>query len=554
LGAERKSSYSLVCLLRYSQKKNWDIARDTYTVGMIRKFQCQHCKGIVETEFDDEYVICGHCESACLVPKEFGPGVVIDDFVVVKLLGEGGMGNVYLAHQFSLDRKVALKILKDDFLKDPKFKDEFIYEARSVACLNHPNIIQAYKVGEEDGLVFFAMEYVEGRNLKDILKEEGAINEKLAISIAMEIVAALGYGWKLRKLVHRDIKPENIMMTLDGTAKLMDLGLSLRDGDDKDEGDMIAGTPQYISPEQILGTEMDIRGDFYCLGATLYHLVAGALPFEGTLQQIVKSHLSEKPPSLRKRVPGIDDFFAKIIHKMMAKKPDDRYESADALLAAFRKDMKLIEDAEHGKKHFKISTQTNIKAATQTSGFQRRKKKDPLVVASIVMLALLLGGFLLIKVFFGGKKGNTSEAVTGGDEVVSSGAESNSQEQLRLYEDNKGLYYRYHHADTDNIHGVGNGPLVETGVAESLFSAPPDGHEKGYGIIYSGLIRIPRSETYEFSLKVDNSCKIDIDGKTLFEIHKKDGEKKASQILKKGFYPINITYRSDRGNHSLDLA
>ena len=308
----------------------------------IKKFQCQHCHGIVETEFADDYVICGHCEAACQVPKEFGPGVVIDDFVIAKLLGEGGMGHVYLAHQFSLDRKVALKILKEDFLKDPKFKDEFIYEARSVACLNHPHIIQAYKVGEEYGIVFFAMEYVEGRNLQDILKEDGAITEKLALSVAMEIVSALGYAWNLRKLVHRDIKPENIMISTDGAAKLMDLGLSLRDGDDKDDGDTISGTPQYISPEQIVGNEMDIRGDFYCLGATLYHLVSGSLPFEGSLQEIIKQHLSAQPKPLKELAPHLNLYFVKIIHKMLSKSPEDRYDNADTLLIALKKDMQLL--------------------------------------------------------------------------------------------------------------------------------------------------------------------------------------------------------------------
>ena len=516
-------------------------------MGSIKKFQCQLCLGIVETEYDDEYVICGHCESACLVPKEFGPGVVIDDFVVAKLLGEGGMGNVYLAHQFSLDRKVALKILKDDFLKDPKFKDEFIYEARNVACLNHPNIIQAYKVGEENGMVFFAMEYVEGRNLKDILKEEGAISEKLAISVAMEIVAALGYAWNLRKLVHRDIKPENIMMTNDGTAKLMDLGLSLRDGDDKDEGDMIAGTPQYISPEQILGTEMDIRGDFYCLGATLYHLVSGKLPFEGNLQQIVKSHLSEKPPSLRKVVPGIDDFFAKIIHKMMSKKPENRYECADALLSAFKKDMKLIEDAEHGKKHFKISTQNNIKTATQTSGFQRRKKKDPLLVASIVMLAILVGGFVIIKMFMGGN--SASETIASKTKPVSSGAGSDRLPPTK----NEGLYYRYYHSETEQYSAVANGTLTESGIAKSLFSEAPDGRKASYGVFYDGFIKIPQSGTYKFYLNSLGACRIFINGTKLLDTIKIKREVAQSITLNSGYHPIKVEYGTSGAQSKIEF-
>jgi eukaryotic-like serine/threonine-protein kinase len=158
----------------------------------MKKFQCQNCGGIVATDFDDELVSCGHCESACRVPTEFGPGVVIDDFAIVQLVGQGGMGNVYLAHQFSLDRQVALKILKSKYLEDPKFKEEFINEARSVASLNHPNIIRAFKVGFEDGRLFFAMEFVEGQNLNDILKQEGAIDQERVIDIAIDTVEALG--------------------------------------------------------------------------------------------------------------------------------------------------------------------------------------------------------------------------------------------------------------------------------------------------------------------------------------------------------------------------
>ena len=138
-------------------------------MGKIRKFQCSHCKGIVENTFEESTVLCGHCESLCTMPEEIGPGVMIDDFLILKLLGQGGMGNVYLAHEYALDRQVALKILKESFMSDEEYKYEFIQEARSVASLNHPNIIQAFKVGEENDIVYFVSEYVEGKNLKDIL-------------------------------------------------------------------------------------------------------------------------------------------------------------------------------------------------------------------------------------------------------------------------------------------------------------------------------------------------------------------------------------------------
>lgn len=526
-------------------------------MGFIKKFQCQHCHGIVETEFDDDYVICGHCESACQVPKEFGPGVVIDDFVVAKLLGEGGMGNVYLAHQFSLDRKVALKILKDDFLKDPKFKEEFIYEARNVACLNHPNIIQAYKVGEEDGMVFFAMEYVEGRNLQDLLKEEGAITEKLALSVAMEIVSALGYGWDSRKLVHRDIKPENIMIASDGTAKLMDLGLSLRDGDDKDDGDTISGTPQYISPEQILGTEIDIRADFYCLGATLYHLVSGKLPFEGALPEIIKKHLSEKPKSIRKIAPHINSFFAKIIHKMMSKKPEDRFDDAKSLLSAFQKDMQIIIDEEHGKKHFKINTQTNIKTSTNsTELIQRKKKKDPLIIASLVMLGLLLGGFFMIRIFMSsGRSAPKKEIVKETSQKINgAGSHIESQTEVAKVEAIKpdyGLYYTYYRIKMDNKGKVVKSDLTKLGEADYFSELAPESRQNFYKIHYEGFITIPHSETYMFHLKADDSLTLYIDNKRVGKAGA--GGRSFTRTFNKGTYPVKIEYVQHAGGKNMSI-
>lgn len=374
-------------------------------MGKVRKFQCSNCKHVVENDFDESTVICGHCDSLCTMPEEIGPGAVIDEYLIVDLLGQGGMGNVYLAHEFSLDRKVALKILKDDFMSNPEHKSEFIYEARSVASLNHPNIIQAHKVGEENGIVYFVSEYVEGQTLKDILQKEGPLSLKGLLSISIEVVSALGYAWNLRKLVHRDIKPENIMLNKAGTAKLMDLGLSVRDGCEVDEGEQIKGTPQYISPEQILGGVIDNRTDFYCLGATLYHLISGQIPFQGSLQEIVKGHVSGRPRSLKNLVPGIDERFAKIIHKLMAKEPEKRYQSADALLSSLNKLKTAIEDEEHGKKHFKLNSSFETKISIPSSDLIKARKKNPLKMATLVML-LVLGGVFFLLVLFKGKPDN----------------------------------------------------------------------------------------------------------------------------------------------------
>lgn len=242
------------------------------------KFQYSHGSGILMSNSDDDMVICGHCKNQCEVPKEFGLGHVINDFFVQDLLGSGAIRNVYVTDQFSLDRQVALKILHGEFVNDHKFQEDFTGEARSVANLN--NIIQAYNLGGEDGIPYFAMDLVEVLDLNSVLKRKGSIVEFYGIDIVMDTAKDLSYAWDKSRLVYRDIKPENIMVALDGICKVMDLGLSQRAGENFDDEDQISGTPQFISPEQVLGIDIDLRTDFYCLGATLFPLTAGRFVFE----------------------------------------------------------------------------------------------------------------------------------------------------------------------------------------------------------------------------------------------------------------------------------
>ncbi|MCM8541143.1 MAG: protein kinase [Lentisphaeraceae bacterium] len=312
------------------------------------------------TEFNDEMVLCGHCNTACKVPQTFGPGIVIDDFALIQLAGQGGMGDVYLSHQFSLDRTVALKILKQQFAQDVKFMEEFVREARSVASLNHPNIIQAYKVGEDSGYFFFAMEFVEGRTLADIMKDEGVLDQAIAIEVMLEMTRALGYAWDQCKLVHRDIKPENIMVTNDGTSKLMDMGLSRKAEDTADDSDTISGTPQYISPEQIVGNEMDIRGDFYSLGATMFHLLTGRFVFEGTLDEMIHKHVSELPISARKVNPTITKELSKVLSRLLGKLPEDRYQTAKDLEKDLLVAQKALEGGGNTNKKKKLFTVKSV--------------------------------------------------------------------------------------------------------------------------------------------------------------------------------------------------
>ena len=303
------------------------------------RFQCIHCHGLVAIDDSElgQHVGCGHCEEIVQVPSSrFAPNAVIDDFVIERMLGRGGMGIVYKAHQRSLDRPVALKILMNQYASNNDFIIDFIREARAAARLNHPYIVQAYAVGQEDDTYFLAMEFVEGQTMKQIMDVDNTVPLEFGLNVTSQMAEALGFAWTEQKLIHRDIKPDNIMITTEGVAKLMDLGLSRFDNDtlgDTEDEDEVMGTPQYICPEQLIGMPMDVRGDLYSLGATLYHAITGEFPFIGrNAAEIAKKHLQEAltPPNTHN--PSIPPSVCKLIDKMMAKHPDDRHATTEQLI------------------------------------------------------------------------------------------------------------------------------------------------------------------------------------------------------------------------------
>ncbi len=312
------------------------------------RFQCPKCGGIVAVDDSDlgSQVQCGHCSNIVNVPSSrVAPGTLVADFIIRKELGRGGMGVVYLAYQISLDRPAALKVLSESYTNNAEFIVGFIKEARAAAKLNHPHIVQAYAVGEDEGVFYFAMENIDGETMKDVLQREKIIPVNQAINIIQQISEALNYAWLEQKLIHRDIKPDNIMLTSSGRAKLADLGLARTAGDiDDSEEEEVMGTPQYISPEHLTGAPMDGRSDIYSLGATFYHFVTGRFPFEGQNgAEIAQKHLTDPliPPS--EVNPDVPECVSRIIEKMMAKDPIMRYQDAEALVDDLRIAKKLIE-------------------------------------------------------------------------------------------------------------------------------------------------------------------------------------------------------------------
>src|SRR5438445_10385697 len=222
-------------------------------------------------------------------PPRPGPsdlsGQTFGEFFILRRLGQGGMGQVYLAEQLSLKRKVALKVLLPGLAASPSALQRFKAEAEAVARATHANIVQVYNCGEADGLNYMALEYVEGRNLREFVTRKGSPEVLLALSIMRQVASALQRASELG-IVHRDIKPENILLTRKGEVKVADFGLSrVREGDrpplNLTQSGVTMGTPLYMSPEQVQSQPVDARTDIYSFGVTCYHMLTGEPPFRG---------------------------------------------------------------------------------------------------------------------------------------------------------------------------------------------------------------------------------------------------------------------------------
>jgi len=262
----------------------------------------------------------------------------IAGFEILDKIGQGGMGMVFKARQVSMDRVVALKILPPRLSSNKAYIKRFEREAKAAAKLNYPGVVTAYDTGEDKGVRWIAMEYVEGISLAKKLKDSGKLDEQEALDITRQAAAALVHIHRAR-LVHRDIKPENILLTLGGTVKIADLGLArgdvLADMSVTQTGSAV-GSPHYISPEQARGAQdVDIRADIYSLGATLFHMLTGKVPFEGSSAAVVLAkHLNEPLPDLAELRPELKPNTIRIVKKMMAKDREQRFQTPDELVDA----------------------------------------------------------------------------------------------------------------------------------------------------------------------------------------------------------------------------
>ena len=269
--------------------------------------------------------------------EEKGDALRIGNYEIIGKIGDGGLGTVYKARQISMSRDVALKVLHKKWLGDEEFKKRFLLEARLAGRLSHQNLIQVYDVGRDRGVYYFSMEFIDGETVEDMIDRVGPLETNVAIDIVVQIMHAINYI-KQWDIVHRDIKPGNMMMTRKGQVKLGDFGFvkSKLDPVISTEGEVL-GTPDYISPEQAMGADdIDWRSDQYSLGCSLYHMLTGKPPYEGSGSSVMRQHIKAELPDPRTINNKIAEPVMNLLERMVAKNPADRFQDA----------LHLIEDLE----------------------------------------------------------------------------------------------------------------------------------------------------------------------------------------------------------------
>ena len=266
-------------------------------------------------------------------------GMIIDDrYEIIEKIGTGGMSDVYKAKDNTLDRCVAVKVLKQEFSENATFVSKFKVEAKAAAGLMHPNIVNVYDVGSENGIYYIIMELVEGITLKKYIEKKSrlSVNEavSIAIQVSMGIEAAHNAG-----IIHRDIKPQNIIISREGKVKVTDFGIA-KAATSNTISSNVMGSVHYTSPEQARGGYSDARSDIYSLGITMFEMLTGRVPFNGdTTVAIAIKHIQEELPSMRDIVPDITDSVEQIVEKCCQKSPDRRYQNVGELIADLKQSL-----------------------------------------------------------------------------------------------------------------------------------------------------------------------------------------------------------------------
>ncbi len=297
-----------------------------------------------------------------------------DRYEIIRSIGEGGMANVYLGYDTILDRNVAIKVLRGDLSNDEKFVRRFQREALSASSLAHPNIVEMYDVGEDDGTYYIVMEYVEGKTLKQLLKKRGTLTLSEAIDIMSQLTDGMAHAHD-SYIIHRDLKPQNIMIKDDGQIKITDFGIAMAlNATQLTQTNSVMGSVHYLPPEQASGKGCTIKSDIYSMGIIFYELLSGSLPFRGdNAVEIALKHMKEPLPNLRDDNPSIPQSIENIIKRATAKNPKNRYETAremhEDLLTA-------LDDSRMDEEEYKYKYPEHESEGKKTKTAQKKEDDD----------------------------------------------------------------------------------------------------------------------------------------------------------------------------------
>ena len=386
--------------------------------------------------------------------------VLSDRYEVEELVGTGGMSSVYRAHDRLLDRKVALKVLHQQFTDDADYVERFRREARAVAALSHPNIVTVIDRGEHENRQFIVFEYIDGENLKAVIERRGAAPVTTSLELAMQIARGLSFAHQ-QGLVHRDVKPQNILLNGDGQAKVTDFGIarSLDVQQGMTQTGTVLGTSDYIAPEQAQGQRVDEHTDVYSLGIVLYELLTNEVPFPGeNFVAVAMRHINEPPPPIRDKRPDVSPRLEAAVQCAMAKRPEDRFQT----MADFCHELEAnLAEAQGGTAVAPI-------AAPHRQRAQRRQGANPwpIILALVTLIAI---GAVIAYLLINRDNGKTTAIPGGGAGGVPHltavtaydpfGTGGEHDDRANLATDNNGATYweteRYRSAPSFGKEGVG---------------------------------------------------------------------------------------------------
>ena len=328
-----------------------------------------------------------------------------DRYQILRMIGEGGMANVYLAHDLILDRDVAVKVLRGDLAGDEKFVRRFQREAISASSLSHPNIVEMYDVGEDDGSYFIVMEYVDGKTLKSLIKRRGALTLSEVVDIMKQLTSAIACAHD-SYIIHRDIKPQNVLILEDGTVKITDFGIAMAlNSNELTQTNSVMGSVHYLPPEQANGSGSTVKSDIYSLGILMFELLTGNIPFKGeNAVEIAIKQMKEPIPSVCKINSEIPQSIENIILKACAKNPKNRYDTVnemrDDLIVALNEDhlhdkRVVYEYPEHDLEETKVMSPIKSLKNKEKQTEDDKKTNKQLMIAGIIAASLILISLLV---------------------------------------------------------------------------------------------------------------------------------------------------------------